>query len=152
MRGSARSIGSAAVVALLLCAAALTAPGCSGTKPTPEETIQRYSLKLRETVSAGVPEEQRKAQMLLIVDQVEALHLRFSRETTEFVERYRKLNADYDSPRPAFEQLFSDYGAKRSAARNEALDLHFRLASLATPDEWNAIGKAEIELYKEVTQ
>ena len=58
--------------------------------------------------------------------------------------------ADYDATRSAFEQLFSDYSAKRIKARNEALDLHFRLASLATVVEWNAIGKAELKLYEEV--
>ena len=69
--------------------------------------------------------------------------------TVEFVEGYRKLNADYDSTRPAFDQLFADYNAKRIKARNEALDLHFQLASLATVGEWGAIGKAEAKLYEE---
>jgi hypothetical protein len=89
--------------------------------------------------------------MLTIVDQVEALHLRFSQETAEFVQSYRKLNADYDSSRPAFDQLFSDYTAKRIKARDDALELHFQLASLATSSEWDAIGKAEIELYEEAS-
>jgi hypothetical protein len=88
--------------------------------------------------------------MLLIVDQLEALNLRFSQETADFVASYRRLNADYDSMRPAFEQLFSDYAAKRIAARNEALDLHFQLASLATASEWENIGEAETKLYEEV--
>jgi hypothetical protein len=87
--------------------------------------------------------------MLSIVDQVEALHLRFSRETASFIESYRTLNADYDSTRPAFDQLFSDYNEKRIKARNEALDLHFQLASLATAGEWEAIGRAEKKLYEE---
>jgi hypothetical protein len=88
--------------------------------------------------------------MLLIVDKVEALHRRFSQETADFIESYRRLNADYEATRPAFDQLFADYSAKRIKARSEALDLHFELASLATGDEWHAIGKAEIKLYEEV--
>jgi hypothetical protein len=35
-------------------------------------------------------------------------------------------------------------------ARSEALDLHFQLASLATAQEWDSIGKAEEKLYEEV--
>lgn len=86
--------------------------------------------------------------MLRVVDRLEALHLRFSQETADFIEHYRKLNADYDSTRPAFDQLFSDYNAKRVQARSEALDLHFELDSLATADEWDKIGKAETKLYE----
>jgi allophanate hydrolase subunit 1 len=134
---------------ITVCTLFSTLPGCSSTKPTPDQTINRYSEKLREAVSTSVPEEQPKAQMLLIVDRLEALHLRFSQETSDFVETYRKLNVDYDSTRPAFDQLFSDYNAKRVKARKEALDLHFQLASLATAGEWEAIGRAEKKLYEE---
>lgn len=150
MHRGARSIGFAALFTLLVCTVTLTVPGCGGTKPTTGQTIERYSQKLRNAVSTNVPDEGRKAQMLSIVDQVEALHVRFSQETADFVESYRKLNADYDSTRPVFDQLFSDYNAKRIKARSEALDLHFQLASLATADEWDAIAKAETKLYEEV--
>jgi uncharacterized protein YozE (UPF0346 family) len=142
--------GFAALFMLSVCLATLAVSGCGGTKPTTDETIYRYSAKLRNAVATNVPEEGRRAQMLSIVDQVEALHLRFSKETEDFIESYRKLNADYDAPRPVFDQLFSDYNVKRTQARKEALDLHFQLASLAVPTEWEAIGKAETKLYKEV--
>ena len=142
--------GFAALFALVVCCVTLAVPGCSRTKPTQSDAVARYSQKLREVVSSDVPDAQRKAQMLLVVDQLEALQLRFSEETVRFIERYRKMNADYDATRPAFDQLFSDYSAKRITARSEALDLHFRLASLATADEWGAIGKAETKLYEKV--
>jgi hypothetical protein len=150
VHGRTRGIGFAALFVLTVCLVTLAVSGCGGTKPTTDETIYRYSQKLRNAVSTSVPEEARRAQMLSIVGQVEALHLRFSQETTDFIESYRKLNADYDAPRPAFDQLFSDYNTKRTQARKEALDLHFQLASLAVPAEWDAIGKAESKLYKEV--
>jgi hypothetical protein len=133
---------------LLICVVTLTGAGC-GTKPTSSETINRYSDKLSTAVSANVPDEGRRAQMLAIVNQLQALQVRFSQETADFVQSYRKLNADYAAARPAFDQLFSDYNAKRIRARNEALDLHFKLTSLATATEWDAIGKAEVKLYKE---
>jgi hypothetical protein len=148
MHGGFRSIGFAALFTLLVCAATLAVTGC--TKPNREEAIQRYSQELRETVSSSVPADPRRGQMLRIVDQLEALHLRFSRETADFIESYRKLNADYDSTRPAFDRLFTDYTAQRVQARNEALDLHFQLTSLATAGEWDRIGKAETKLYEKV--
>lgn len=146
-----RGSGFATLLALVLCAVVLSVSGCGGKKQTREQAIAQYGQELREAVSTKVPDEGRKAQMLLIVDQLEALHRRFNQETADFVESYRKLNADYDAARPAFEQLFSDYSAKRIRARNEALDLHFHLASLATADEWDTIADAETELYEEVS-
>jgi len=150
MHCGGRSIGFAVLLTILVGAVAFTVPGCGGKKPTRAQAIERYSQVLREAVSINVPDEGRKAQMILIVDEVEALNHRFSQQTADFVESYRKLNADYYSTRSAFDQLFSDYSAKRVKARNEALDLHFRLASLATVGEWDAIGKAEMKLYEEV--
>jgi hypothetical protein len=140
-----------ALLTLVACVV-LTAPGCSRTKPTRNQVIERYSEELREAVSANVSGEERKAQMLLIVDRLEAVNVRFSRETADFIGHYRKLNADYDAMRSAFEQLFSDYSTKRVQARSEALELHFQLAALASAGEWDSIGKAEGRLYEEVNE
>lgn len=145
-----RRIGVAGVPALMVFVGALALGACGGKEPTRSETITRYSQELREAVSTNVPEETRKQQMLQIVSRVEALQLRFSQETADFVASYRKLNADYDATRPSFQQLFSDYRARRSKARSETLDLHFQLASLATASEWDRLAKAEAKLYEEV--
>lgn len=145
-----RGIGVAVLFPLVVCAVTLLTPGCGGKTQTKGQAIAQYSQELREAVSSHVPDEGRKAQMLLIVNQLEALHRRFGQETADFIENYRKLNADYDATRPAFNQLFSDYSAKRIKARSDALDLHFRLASLATVDEWDPIAKAEAKLYEKI--
>jgi hypothetical protein len=149
MHSASRCTGFSSLFAPLVCAVTLAALGC-GAKQTKHQAMERYSQELRDAVSSKVPDERRKAQMLMIVDQLTALHRHFSEETASFLESYRKLNADYDATRSMFDQLFSDYSSKRNKARNEALDLHFQLASLATADEWEAIGKAETRLYEEV--
>ena len=139
---------------LLPCAFVVTlaaaVAGCGGSKPTKEQVITSYGQELREAVSTKVADEPRKARMLAILDQLDAVNRRFTQETRDFVESYRELNADYDATRPAFDRLFSDYSAKRLKARSEALDLHFQLASVATADEWDSIGKAETKLYEEL--
>ena len=147
----ARGIGVAARFALVACVVTLLVPGCGGNTETKGQAVARYSQELREAVSSNVPDERRKAQMLLIVNQLEAIHRRFSQETADFIGSYRKLNADYDAMRPAFNQLFADYSAKRIKARSDALELHFQLASLATVDEWGPIAKAETKLYEKVS-
>jgi len=146
-RSDRRGARIAVVLTALVCALTLAGPGCSDTKPTPRQTVERYSHELRDAIAKNVVDERRKAQLLSTVDQMEALQLRFSQETADFVRSYRTLNADYDATRPQFDQLFSDYNAQRTTARAEALDLHFRLAALAEQAEWDAIGKAEEKLY-----
>src|SRR5215469_15339142 len=108
MHVSARHFGLAALLTLVVCSLTLSVPGCGGKKQTRAQTVERYSLQLRETVSTNVADEGRKAQMLSIVDQMEALNHRFDQETADFIASYRKLNADYGATRPAFDQLFSD--------------------------------------------
>jgi hypothetical protein len=124
--------------------------GCGGSKPSREQVITSYGQELREAVSTKVADEPHKARMLALLDQLDAVNRRFTQQTRDFVESYRQLNADYDATRPAFDRLFSDYSAKRVKARSDVLDLHFQLASLATADEWDSIGKAETKLYEEL--
>jgi hypothetical protein len=123
-------------------------PGAAAQNRPLRKKIERYSQKLRAVVSTRVADEGRRAQMFVVVDQMEAVHVRFSQESADFVANYRKLNADYDAARPAFDQLFSEYNASRITARNQDLDLHFKLAALATDNEWDAISKAEVNLYE----
>jgi hypothetical protein len=145
-----RGIGFAALVTVFVCSVLLIIAGCGGKPPTREQAIERYSQALREGVSNHVTDERRRTEMLSIVDQLEAVHVRFNQETADFIANYRRLNADHDASRPAFDQLFSDFSAKRVEARSQALDLHFQLASLATAAEWDTIGKAETKLYEKV--
>ena len=83
MHSGFRTTGFAALLTLLVCAVTLAVPGCGRTKATREQAIERYTQELREAISTSVPEERRKEQMLLIVDDLEALHLRFNRETVD---------------------------------------------------------------------
>lgn len=150
MNNCGRKVRFAALHTLVTCLLALAVSACAGEKPTREQAIERYSQELRQAVSTNVHAERRQTQMLRLVDQLEAVQRRFNQQTADFVASYRELNANYDATRPAFDQLFSGYSAKRIKARNEALELHFQLASLATVDEWKSIGKAEAKLFEEV--
>jgi hypothetical protein len=152
VHGAIARISPSALAIVMLCAITVAAPGCGGTKPTIEQVIQSSNQRLRQAVSSNVADEGRKAQMLMLVDQIETVQSSLSKETADFVQNYRKLNADYDTPRAAFDQLFSDYNGQRIKARNQAIDLHFQLASLATASEWDPIGKAEVKLYEEVSE
>jgi hypothetical protein len=136
------------LLVLVPCVAAFSA--CGGKKPTKEQAIAQYGRELHQSVADKVADESRRAQMLAIVDRIEALQLQFTHDTEAMVASYRKLDADYGAPRAAFEQLFADFNATRVRARGAVLDLHFQLAALATDEEWRPIAKAESRLYEEL--
>jgi hypothetical protein len=137
------------VVAVVLGTLAMALGGCAGTKLTPEETLQGASQELRQTVSKNVGDPGRRQQMLGLVDQIESTQRSFSAQAAEFAAQYSRMNADYDTARARFEELFSDYNSRRIQSRDRILDLHFQLAALATTEEWIWIGKAEAKLYEE---
>src|SRR4029077_10530726 len=106
--GALGAIGPGALATFVVCAVMLTAPGCHGTKETREQAIQTSSQKLREAISSNVVDAGRKTQMLAVVDQIEAAQKRLSKQTGDFIGSYRRLAADYNPPRPPFEQLFAE--------------------------------------------
>jgi hypothetical protein len=138
-----------ALAIVVVSAITLATPGCRGTQLTSEHVIQSASQKLRQAVSSNVADEGRKAQMLMLVDQMEALQTRFNKETADFVANYRKLSADYDARRPAFYQLFSDCTEadeitaqldRTSLEMDQSfLNLRFRVKDQTTRAEWAAI-------------
>ena len=129
----------------LLCLVGVA--GCGGDPPQRAEAIERYGDELRVAVSK-VTDAERRGQALAVVERMQALHLRFSQETSTFIGDYRALDADQDTARARFDDLFSAYDARRRMARTEALELHFQLASLTTESEWDDISRAELRLYR----
>jgi len=137
----------------LLCLAlalGLAITGCKSAPLTPEAGAQKFTLQLREAVSANVTDQARKEQMLALVDQMEAVQSDFNRDVTAFVGSFRQLNTSYDTPRSDFDALFKTYDTQRIQARNRFLDVHFQLTALATADEWKRIGKVEKKIYQEL--
>jgi hypothetical protein len=132
---------------LLVSLATVALSGCKSSNPSPEQTTESATQKLRKVISSDVAETGRREQMLKLVDKMEAVQTAFNKDVVDFVTHYQTLNANYDASRAAFDQLFSQYNAERIQARGQALDLHFELASLATDKEWGRIGEAEAKMY-----
>ena len=152
MRTGIGNIRLGAIVAPVLCAIVLAAGGCadSSAKPTDDQIFHDASEELRQSISRGVEDQTRRDQMLNLVDQIESTQRDFSTRAVAFGEKYRAMNADYDTPRAQFDALFLDFNAQRIRSRDRILDLHFQLAALATAKEWTRIGKAESSMYTDV--
>jgi uncharacterized protein YozE (UPF0346 family) len=142
-----RNRTASALACLLVGLAVVASPSCKSNNPSPEQTTESATQKMRKVISSDVAEAGRREQMLKLVDKMEAVQTAFNKDITDFVTKYQTLNADYDATRAAFDQLFSQYNAERIQARSQTLDLHFQLASLATDREWDRIGEAEAKMY-----
>ena len=134
---------------LFTLALGLALPGCKS-PPPPEVTAQKFTQQLREAVAENVADAARKDQMLALVGQLDAVEGEFNGNVTAFVAAFRALNAGYDTPRAAFDDLFKTYDAQRISARDRFLDVHFQLTALATAGEWKKIGKVEKKIYTEL--
>ncbi len=129
----------------------MTLAGCKSTEVTaPNAGALKYAQQLRATVSEVVTDNERKGQMLAQIDHLDAAESTFNRDVTAFVSAFRELNASYDAPRTAFEDLFMKFESQRIASREQVLDAHFRLHELARPDEWKKIKKIEKKMYEEM--
>ena len=139
---------ASALAFMLVCLASGTSLSCKSTIPSPEQTTERSTEKLRKVISAEVADAGSREQMMKLVDQIETLQTRFNEDASTFVGKYQSINANYDAPRAAFDQLFSDFDADRTRSRSRILDLHFQLTALASDKEWGAIGKEEVKMYE----
>jgi hypothetical protein len=147
---SDRSRFATMLVCLVVSLAAMALPGCKSGNPSPEQATESATQKMRRVISSDVAEAGRRDQMLKLVDKFEAVQTSFNKDVVDFITHYQTLNANYDAPRAAFDQLFLQYNTERVQARNQALDLHFQLASLATDKEWGRISEAEAKMYEAI--
>ena len=139
---------TAALAGVLALGLALA--GCKSPKPTPEAGAWKFTQALRESVSDTVRDQGRKDQLLALISQMDAVEKEFNGDVAAFVASFRRLNAGYDTPRAAFDDLFKTYDAQRIAARDRFVAVHFQMTALATPDEWGKIGKVEKKIYNEL--
>lgn len=135
---------------LLAALLVLALPGCKNNEAMSDSGGQTHLRQLREAVSGAVNEQDRRDRMLRIVGSMETVASTFDRDVSAFVESFRRLNTNYDTPRADFDALFMGYDAQRMRARDSFLDLHFQLTALATADEWKRIGKVEKKMYDEL--
>ena len=134
----------------LALALGLALPGCKSPPPPPAESAQKFTMELRDAVTGTVTDPARVNQMVALIDQLDAAEVEFNQHVTTFIASFKQLNAGYDTPRAAFDDLFKTYDAQRIATRDRFLEVHFKLTALATKDEWKKIGKVEKKIYEEL--
>jgi len=136
---------------LLLLLLVLAVSGCGGKETVAPEDIEAEAFDgLREKIEAVVENPERQAAVLGLVDtlQTDFTGLRESIVRRRF--ELRQLNANYDATREQFDDFVRKYDVDVVAARKEVSISHRRLVEAATPEEWDALKKADSKAMKKL--
>ena len=118
--------------------------GCARERRAPAEVIDDAMQATRDAIKDSVEDRQRRGQLLALVDDLEQLLQAQSADLQELSLRLRRLNADPDATRSAFETEVAVYKERRRARRTRALDIHYTMMDLTRPEEWDDIVEREL--------
>ena len=117
--------------------------GCAKNKAEPSEDISKYTTDMREAVSVNINEADRREQILQLIGQMELVMQDYNKDIHTFVDRYRVLDKDYNTPRQSFKNLIMEFSTQRKQAQAEIFDLHFKAVALMSKEEWDKVVKYE---------
>ena len=117
--------------------------GCAKNKATPSEDISKYTTDMRQAVSVNINEADRREQILHLIGQMELVMQDFNKDIHVFVDQYRVLDKDYNTPRQSFKNLIVEFSSQRKQAQAEIFDLHFKAVALMSKEEWDKVVKYE---------
>jgi hypothetical protein len=128
---------------LALVAGALS--GCARDRRSTAEVVGDAMQATRAAVADAVDDRERRAELLALVDQLDGLLQAQGADLEELSRRLRRLNADPDATRSAFEASIATYQERRRARRARALDIHFAMIERTEVDEWERIVDRELD-------
>lgn len=117
--------------------------GCAKNKATPSEDISKYTRDMRQAISVNINDVDRREQVLQLIGQMEMVMQDFNMDIQTFVDQYRVLDKDYNTPRQSFKNLIVEFSTQRKQAQNKIFDLHFKAVALMTKEEWGQVVKYE---------
>lgn len=117
--------------------------GCAKNKATPSEDISKYTTDMRQAVSVNINQADRREQILQLIGQMELVMQDFNKDIHAFVDQYRILDKDYNTPRQSFKNLIVEFSSQRKQAQEEIFDLHFKAVALMSKEEWDKVIKYE---------
>ena len=117
--------------------------GCAKNKTEPSEDISKYTRDMHEAVSVKINDTDRRKEVLQLVMEMEAVMQDFNKDIQAFVDQYRVLDKDYNTPRQSFKSLIVEFSTQRKQAQAEIFDLHYKAVALMTKEEWDQVVKYE---------
>jgi capsule polysaccharide modification protein KpsS len=129
----------------LATAWALALFGCAKPQQSSTARVDAPIQEMRHAIEKKIPEPARQAQLLSIVDTLDGVLKEHATDLEMLSRDLSRLNADYDSPREAFDKAVSDFAQRAHSRKQRVLDLHFQMSGLTSAEEWKPISKHEAE-------
>lgn len=124
---------------VLLLAFMLSACGGGTTAAeTQDARLSEWEGKVHEVI----PDETRRAAVLRGTEEFREIAVASTEQATAYSERFRALNANYDTPREDFVSLIDDDVAARASLRERLYTIREMMIENTTEEEWAALGDA----------
>jgi len=110
-----------------------------------EEVIVRQSEMMRDAAKRFIPDPERREKLLLLIDELEREFDAFNRDFTQYAAELRARFKGFDTPRDTLESGIAVYKKRRRAARDKIMEIHYRMVSLTTAQEWEKLVEHEMK-------
>lgn len=141
------------LISLVPVVTAFLLVSCGGSEPLSREDQQAEAfLDLRSAVMATVSDDQRRGEVLAIVDLLEKditdLRALLVQRRTEL----RELNADYDASQEDFLRFTREMEDRIQNSKRLALERRQELLDALTAEEWDSLAKSETRAMKSIAR
>jgi hypothetical protein len=120
----------------------LTLVGCKSETESPGEIKQQAFAELRTDIEFVMQDKDRATKAQAIVGELEKRLLQIEQNRIAGSKKYRALNANYDTPRQAFVDLYDEIMIEAKQNQVAVTRLHRELLSITTEGEWSELGKS----------
>jgi hypothetical protein len=136
-----RAINRFSTFALLVFLATGTV-GCTGKKASPLEIEQQAFDDVRAEIQSVVADPERAAEAVALISAIQESFSATQKDIAAREVNLRTLNADYDASRADIAAQFEQVALDIKLNRENVSEIHRRLMSILTADEWAALEKA----------
>jgi hypothetical protein len=125
----------------LLSLATLTIAACAGSEQSPADDARQGFEDFKASIEAVVSDPQRAAEATALVDEMERNFEEIAFEVDRRQAAYRKLAADYNTPRAELEAALAQVRQSVRDNQRKVSDTHRRLVDTLTAEEWDELDK-----------
>jgi hypothetical protein len=104
---------------------------------------------MQNLVHKEISDPARAEKILALMDQMED-GINFQKMIVQDTQKqFMRLNGDYNTTPEQIQELLDGTKESREKNRQKIMDAFFQIQALTTPQEWEALSKAEIQKYPE---
>ncbi len=137
------------ISSLLIAAVVLSFVGCAGKEKISSADVADQAIEdLRAEIRQAIDDPVRQDEVIALVDALADEVSTLRKHVSERKQRFRQLNANYDTPRADFKAFVGQVRQEIQAQQQQVAKQHRALLAITMPDEWAAISKSHTKAMK----